>query len=49
MDNWVLLGDQLVGEVSTMLAPRYPGSGMGAESAQVSAHWALQGGLSSNK
>ena len=42
MDNWVPLGDQLVGEVSTMLAPRYPGSGMGAESAQVSAHWALR-------
>ena len=49
MDNWVPLGDQLVGEVSTQLAPGYPGSGMGAESAQVSAHWALQGGLSSNK
>ena len=49
MDNSVPLGDQLVGEVSTMLAPRYPGSWMGAESAQVSAHWALQGGLSSNK
>ena len=42
MDNSVLLGDQLVGEVSTMLAPRYPGSGMGTESAQVNAHWSLQ-------
>ena len=42
MDNSVLLGDQLVGEVSTMLAPWYPEFGMGAESAKVSAHWALQ-------
>ena len=40
-DNSVMLGDQLVGEVSTMVAPPYPGSGKGTESSQVNAHWSL--------
>ena len=41
-DQSVPLAHQLVGEVSTQLAPRYPGLGMGPESAQVSGHWALR-------
>ena len=30
MDNWVALADHLLGKVSSVLAPRYPGWGMGS-------------------
>ena len=30
MDNWVALADHLLGEVSSVLAPQYPGWGMGS-------------------
>ena len=41
MDNWVALADHLLGEVSSVLAPQYPGWGMGSV-CPVSTHWALQ-------
>ena len=30
MDNWVALADHLLGKVSSVLAPQYPGWGMGS-------------------
>ena len=30
MDNWMALADHLLGKVSSVLAPRYPGWGMGS-------------------
>ena len=43
MDNWVLLVHpwKTVGMVSSVLATRYPGLGLWAEYAQVTAHWVL--------
>ena len=35
-------GRPIGGRGDTVLAIQYPGWGIGAESAQVSAHWALQ-------